>query len=226
MHESKPPRTGRAMSAIPVATESGRTAYEVPSPEDYARADFYALIARLFAAAPDADLLEQLAQADGFAQASAAGFGEAWNALRAAAGACDAVAVAQEYQDLFIGIGRPRVMLYGSFYLSGFMMEKPLAALRADLMQLGLERQSEVAETEDHFAAVCEVMRLLILEEDASPEVRDQRQQQFFQRHVKLWYEPAMTAVARDEGAKFYRCAAEFAQAFLDLEVQAFEIEG
>jgi TorA maturation chaperone TorD len=211
------------MNAIPVAMESGRTVYEAPAPEDRARADFYALIARLFAAAPDADLLAQLAQADEIATASATGFVESWNALRAAAGTYGEAA-AQEYQDLFIGIGRPRVVLYGSFYLSGFMMEKPLAALRTDLVQLGLERQSKVAETEDHFAAVCEVMRLLILEEDVAPDAREQRQEQFFLCHVKPWYEPAMAAVAQDEGAKFYRCAAGFARAFLDLEVQAFEI--
>lgn len=211
------------MSAIPVAMESARTVYEAPAPEDRARADFYALIARLFAAAPDADLLAQLARADEMPTASATGFAESWNALRDAAGTYGETA-ALEYQDLFIGIGRPRVALYGSFYLSGFMMEKPLAALRTDLVQLGLERQSAVAETEDHFAAVCEVMRFLILEVGIASHKREQREERFFLRHLKPWYGAAMAAVAQDEGAKFYRCAAGFARVFLDLEEQAFEI--
>ena len=103
--------------------------------EDLARADMYALIARLLYA-PDEQLLRAIATAEEII-AETAPLKEAWHALAAAAEACDPEAVKEEYEKLFIGVGRPEVMLYGSYYLAGFMMEKPLAVLRDDLAKMG-----------------------------------------------------------------------------------------
>src|SRR5713101_6166069 len=127
--------------------------------EDLARADMYALIARLLYA-PDEQLLRAIATADEIiAETANAPLAEAWHALAAAAEACDPVAMIDEYEKLFIGVGRPEVMLYGSYYLAGFMMEKPLALLRGDLAQMGLARNESVCEPEDHLSALCDVMR-------------------------------------------------------------------
>ena len=108
--------------------------------EELARADMYALIARLLYA-PDGQLLQAIATADEIvAETANAPLAEAWRALAAAAEACDTQTVKEEYEKLFIGVGRPEVMLFGSYYLAGFMMEKPLALLRGDVAQMGLAR--------------------------------------------------------------------------------------
>jgi TorA maturation chaperone TorD len=132
-------------------------------PEDTARADLYALLAHLFHAAPDADLLAVLANADDVsAEAPHSSVGEAWRKLQSAASAADPEALAQEFQDLFVGVGSGEVMAYSSWHLTGFLMEEPLARLRDDLAQLGFSRLQSAAEPEDHVAALAEVMRLLV----------------------------------------------------------------
>lgn len=196
------------------------------APEDLARAGFYALLARLFHAAPDAALLRQLTQAQEIeADDDASGLPQAWHALRQAAAQADAVALSQEFDEVFIGVGKPQVMLYGSYYLAGFMMEKPLAALRDDLARLGFARQGGVAEPEDHLAALADVMRLLISDTTLPAQERAERQVAFFERHLRPWYGRLFAALALAPGAGFYRDAGEFGRAFLDLESEAFQIE-
>ena len=138
--------------------------------EETGRADIYGLLAALFAAPPSTGLLESIATAP-TDDMSESVLEQAWRALVGAAqqvlATGGAEAVREEYEKLFIGIGKPEVMLYGSFYLSGFLMEKPLAALRTDLAQLGLERADNVVESEDHIASLCEVMRYLIASDEA-----------------------------------------------------------
>lgn len=196
------------------------------APEDLARAGFYALLARLFHAAPDAALLHQLASAgDIEAEDDASALPAAWNGLRAAAAEADPDALRQTFDEVFVGVGKPQVMLYGSYYLAGFMMEKPLALLRDDLARLGFARQAGVAEPEDHFAALADVMRLLITDTTLPAQERAQRQQAFFARHVEPWYPKLFAALAAAPGADFYRAAGEFGRTFLDLESEAFQIE-
>ncbi|MBL8511436.1 MAG: molecular chaperone TorD family protein, partial [Betaproteobacteria bacterium] len=93
--------------------------------EDQARADFYALLAHLFYRAPDARLLQAMAVLPGIADDASDELATHWRALAAAAALMPEEALVEEYQALFIGVGRPPVMLYGSFYVAGFMMEKP-----------------------------------------------------------------------------------------------------
>jgi TorA maturation chaperone TorD len=64
-----------------------------------------------------------------------------------------AEAVEEEYTRLFLTIGRPEVMLFGSFYIAGFLMEEPVVELRDDLAELGLGRRMGIMESEDHIAA-------------------------------------------------------------------------
>ena len=195
------------------------------SPEDQARADFYALVGRLFSAAPDRQLLHSLARSEALAGDGDGIFPQAWRRLCQAASVCEADVVAEEFDALFIGVGKPDVVLYGSYYMAGFMMEKPLARLRVHLIELGLARQAEVNEPEDHISALTEVMRHLILDDIASPDQRDKRQREFFSRHLAPWYASLFDVIAAAPKANFYRRASEFARAFLDLDRQAFEIE-
>ena len=120
-------------------------------------------------------------------------------------------------------MGKPEVYLFGSHYLSGFLNEKPLAALRTDLAALGLARDGAMSETEDHAAYLCEVMRYLIAGDDV--EVANlTRQREFFTRHVQPWFPMMCEAVMRHPKARFYRTLSSFAQAFISVETQGFDM--
>jgi len=192
--------------------------------EDLARAHMYALIARLLYS-PDGQLLRATAAADEIVADNAnAPLAEAWHALAAAAQACDEEAVEEEYEKLFIGVGRPEVMLYGSYYLAGFMMEKPLALLRDDLAQMGLARNESVCEPEDHLAALCDVMRYLITGDENCDAAGLEQQKQFFTRHIQTWYERFCDAVLEQEAANFYKHVARFTKVFFNIEAESFEM--
>lgn len=194
--------------------------------EDQARADWYALIARLFLSAPDQELLNSLAQADSLASLDAdSALDRAWEALITAASLLEADAVSEEFSALFIGVGTPQVNPYASVYLAGFMMEKPLASLRSDLAALGLARAGGATELEDHLAALCETMRLLIAGGPGwAPRSLDE-QRSFFMKHILPWYARCLDDIRNAEGANFYRKLADLAQAYLEIEYQAFEME-
>jgi TorA maturation chaperone TorD len=193
------------------------------SDEDRARADHYALIARLFFAPPDAALLAALVDAtSGFAAAEGE-LARAWQALADAARSTGEAAAREEYEGLFNGIGRPDVMLYGSYYLAGFLMEEPLADLRDDLAELGIGRRSGIAETEDHVAALAEVMRHLVL--GGSDEVGLARQRRFFVRHLQPWYARLADALEALPQAVFYARVGALARAFFDIESEALAMD-
>lgn len=205
------------------------------SAEDLARADLYGLLATLFFRAADADLLQRIAAApldptgdddtapaDAEAAASSA-LTQAWRRLVARAGKTTAAQADDEYTELFIGVGKPEVFLYGSYYQAGFMNEKPLVVLRDDLRRYGLERAEGVTETEDHLATLCEVMRYLIAGDDLTvTQIEEQRA--FFQRHLAPWVDTACDAVLQHPRATFYADVAGLAKAFFDVERLALEL--
>src|SRR5437867_7098831 len=133
-------------------------------PEEQARANFYALLARLFYAPPDAPLLKALAAEDLAAEDET--LAAAWRQLARAAGMADAEAVREEFDTAFVGTGKSPVTLYTSAYSIRYSNEAPLAELRGELAALGLARRAQAAEPEDHIAALCDTMRHLIAEEE------------------------------------------------------------
>lgn len=194
-------------------------------PQDRVRADYYRLLGHLFYAPPDAGLLRALAESGELdAETPDARLSEAWNALRRAAGATTAEVVRAEYDETFIGVGKPAVMLYASYYLSGFLNEKPLAELRGHLAGLGLARRGAAEEPEDHFSGLADVMRQLILDECRPAAERDAAQEQFFSRYIAPCYGRLCDAVEGVAGEAFYRSLASFARAFLDVEKTFFSI--
>ena len=198
--------------------------FEELAPEDSARADLYALLAHLFHAAPDADLLAVLANADDIsAEAPQSAVGEAWRHLQSAAAAMHREALAQEFQDLFVGVGSGEVMAYASWHLTGFLMEEPLARLRDDLARLGLSRLQSATEPEDHIAALAEVMRRLVRGGDGVPAAAFEIQKAFFTRHLRPWYARFTEQLAKAPSANFYRAAGELTRTFLDTEAALFE---
>lgn len=196
-----------------------------PVPEDAARGDLYAVLAALLGAPPSASLLTLIAGADDIAARSSAAtaLAGAWRDLQAASAAADEEAVREEYAALFFAVGEPQVMLYASWYRTGFLMEEPLARVRADLARLGLSRLQSVNEPEDHIAALCETMRLLVYEEQDADAARLAVQKQFYSRHIAPWHAKMTQRIEQAAAANFYRKVAVLMQAFFDAETAHFE---
>lgn len=191
--------------------------------EETARAEIYGLLAALYYAAPSAELLGKLTVAVTEAPAPGAVLESSWTELVAAARVHSLQQIEREYDDLFGGVGKPEVYLFGSHYLSGFLNEKPLAALRTDIAALGLARDDTMSETEDHVAYLCEVMRYLIAGDDVAV-ANLTRQREFFAQHLQPWLAEMCSAITRHPKAKFYNALAAFTQVFMSVESQGFDM--
>jgi len=191
--------------------------------EETARAELYGLLAQLYYAPPAPELLANLRVAATEAPAPGGFLEEPWRALVGVARELDDDAIAQEYNDLFGGVGKPEVYLYGSHYLSGFLNEKPLARLRTELTSLGLGRDDAMSDTEDHIAYLSEVMRYLIAGDDVAV-ANLARQQSFFADHMQPWVGQLCDAIQQHPKARFYAAVAELTRAFVSVEAQGFDM--
>lgn len=191
--------------------------------EETARAEVYGLLSQLLYAPPDPQLLAPLRVAATETPAAGGFLEEPWRELVAAARSLSDQAIHDEYNALFGGVGKPEVYLFGSYYLSGFLNEKPLAALRGDLARLGLGRDAAMPETEDHIAYVCEVMRYLIAGDDVAV-ANLTHQSRFFGDHVQPWALLLCDAIAAHPRAKFYAALSAFMRAFFGVESQGFDM--
>ena len=191
--------------------------------EETARAELYGLLSQLYYAAPSAELLSALRVAVTEAPAAGGFLQEPWQQLVGASRQEGDAAIAQEFDRLFGGVGKPEVYLYGSHYLSGFLNEKPLARLRADLDRLGLARDEAMPETEDHIAYLCEVMRYLIAGDDMAV-CNLTTQRDFFATHLQPWAGQLCDALSAHPGARFYAAVAHFTRAFISVETQGFDL--
>lgn len=191
--------------------------------EETARSELYGLLALLYYAPPTAALMAQLRVAATEAPAAGAFLEEPWRVLVGLAREMSLELVQSEYDSLFGGIGKPEIYLYGSHFLSGFLNEKPLARLRADLDQLGLARDQKMSETEDHLAYLCEVMRYLIAGDDLAV-ANLTRQREFFAAHLQPWVMRLCDELQQHPKARFYAALAELTRAFMGVETQAFDM--
>jgi TorA maturation chaperone TorD len=191
--------------------------------EELARAELYGLLAGLWLAPPDAAVLQQFATAVTQAPEAGAHLEAPWQALVGALRGTTAEAAAAEHEALFHGIGKPEVFAYGSYYLTGFLNEKPLAVLRDDLARLGLARDAARVETEDHIAYGFEVMRWLIAGDDAAV-CNLEQQRRFFRAHLQPWVGDFCATVLAHPRAASYAALAAFTQAFIAVEAQAFDM--
>jgi len=185
--------------------------------EDSVRANAYGLLGTLLAGPPRQEIFELLAGID---PPSDDGLGAAWGELGGAAARADVEAVDDEYHDLFIGVGRGELIPYGSWYLTGFVMDKPLAVLRSDLAALGFERRDEVKEPEDHAAALLETMALIV----GSPEHDFDVQRRFFDRHLATWMRTFFADLQTAGSARFYRAVGQFGDQFMAFETKYLSI--
>lgn len=191
--------------------------------EELARAELYGLLAQLWLAPPDADLLDRLRSAVTEPPGEPGLLQPAWQALVGALRATTLAEATAEFDALFQGVGRPEVFVYGSYHLAGALNEQPLARLRADLDTLGLARDTTRGETEDHIAFVFEVMRWLIAGDDVAVCNLGQ-QQRFFRAHVQPWAETLCDVVQAHPRARLYAELAGFTRAFVQVETQGFDL--
>ena len=185
---------------------------------DAARAEMYVLLGTLLAGPPDEATLEMLLEIDA-GEAGATPMTALWKSLQDAARATDSELLSDEYFNLFIGLGRGELVPYASFYIHGFLMEKVLASLREELAGLGIERQANVAEPEDHAAAVCEIMGMIISEHGLHL-----KQAAFFKDYIDLWLGHFFADLGKAEAADFYRAVAQLGQQFLAVEQRYFSL--
>jgi TorA maturation chaperone TorD len=184
---------------------------------DMARAQEYALLSALLVRAPDEMLLKRLSALRG----DASPLGVAHIALAEAAGQATVAHVEREFFDLFIGVGRGELLPYGSYYLTGFLNERPLARLREDLGQFGIERVEGNAEPEDQAAMLCEIMSGLI---DGRFGASAGADQQVFENHVAPRMGRFFTDLERAEAARFYRSVGTVGRLLIEIETEAFAL--
>ena len=184
---------------------------------DLARARIYALLGALLTRAPDADLLARIGELRG----DATPLGLAHIEVAEAARNARVERVEQEFFDLFIGVGRGELLPYGSFYLTGFLHERPLARLREDLARFGIDRAEGVAEPEDHAGILCEIMAGLASGELPAPAGSDRT---IFEKHMAPWIGRLFADIERAQAADFYRRVGSLGRVFIDIETEAFAL--
>ena len=193
--------------------------------EDRARGEFYALLGRLYGAAPDAPLLAALGASDLWADDGDNPLAGTWNRLVLASRAADAEAVEQEYTDLFVGVGKAECSLHGSYWTRDAGTEPPLVGLRTELARLGLARQGGSTLYEDHLGALCETMRILVAGTGARPPETIAAQRAFFERRIGPWVHECCAALRESPIANYYAQVAQFTDLFMALERDSFAIE-
>jgi len=187
--------------------------------EDVMRAHVYRLLAGFLARPPTEDDLKRVRLVEG----NKTDFGKAFEVFAHLCNQSGAEAVKAEYHDLFIGVGRGELLPYASYYLTGFLNEKPLAKLRNDMMELGVEKVSSNSDPEDHIAAILEIMAGLIVGDFATPaELEDQKE--FFQEHINSWAGHFFNDLASAKSSVVYASLADLGRQFLEIEETAFQM--
>lgn len=187
------------------------------SEEDKLRADLYGFLARLLISPPSKKILEEIRELKGDSTL----LGQAFDSLARQAEAISEKSAKREYEDLFIGMGRGELLPYGSYYLTGFLNEKPLAKLRNSLRELGIEREEGVTEPEDHIGTLMEVMEGLITGKfDKAADLVEQKE--FFNEHIKNWAGHFFNDLNNAENANLYKPLGTIGKMFLEIESTAF----
>jgi len=187
--------------------------------EDVLRAGLYDLLAALLARPPARDLIDRVAGLTG----DEGEMGRAMGALARLAKATTEPEAEREFNALFIGLARGELLPYASYYMTGFLNEKPLAVLRADMRRLGIERAANVYEPEDNIASLCEMMAGLILGRFGEPAGLG-TQKDFFSAHIGPWAEHFFADLEGAKASVFYAPVGAVGRAFMEIEREAFRM--
>lgn len=191
------------------------------SEEDRLRADLYNYLGVMLAGPPDQMLLDQTAGLQG----DDSDLGRAINTLARVAKRCKPAAVEREYNALFIGLGRGELLPFASYYLTGFLNEKPLAVLRNDMLARGLARSETVFEPEDNIASLMEMMGALIVGRFGDPRPLED-QKMFFNRHIGPWAGHFFADLEAAKNSVLYAAVASVGRAFMEIEAEGFRMGG
>ncbi len=192
------------------------------SEEEALRADLYDFLSALLARPPEKSLLDRMAA---LSSDDATELGSAMHTLSRVAAQTNESAARSEYNRLFIGLGRGELVPYASYYMTGFLHEKPLAVLRDDMRRLGIRRQDTVREPEDGIASLCEMMGGLIRGRFDAP-LDLGRQREFFARHLSPWAAHFFTDLERAKGSLLYAPVGAIGRVFMQIEKDAFRLAG
>lgn len=187
--------------------------------EDRLRADLYNYLGLILSGPPDEMLLAQTASLSGDDTA----LGQAITTLAKMAKVTKPQSAAREYNALFIGLGRGELLPYASYYMTGFLNEKPLAALRQDMTRHGLARADNVFEPEDNIASLMEMMGALIVGRFGRPAPLA-TQKEFFNKHIASWAGHFFSDLEGAKGSVFYTPVGAIGRAFMDIEAEAFRL--
>lgn len=188
----------------------------LPSPEEDARATLYRLLGVLLAAPPNEQTLNMLSRLKVPEDTNDGDLAAAWRQLKQSSQTADRETLEEEYTNLFIGLGKGELSPYMSWYLTGYLMEQPLAKLRSELAKLGFSRQEHVKEPEDHVAAICEVMGMQLCENSLS----FNESKRFFDDFVLPWMADFFRDLEHAENARFYQSVGHLGQVFIRVEAQ------
>ena len=190
------------------------------APEDQVRASLYALLGTLLLQIPDQTTLDHLSALEG----ESGDVGSAINTLSQIAKSMTPASVEREYNVLFIGVGRGEVLPYASYYLTGFLHEKPLADLRGKMRELGIQRKQGISEPEDHIGALCEMMAGMITGAFGQP-MPLQAQKEFFNAHIAPWAAHCFSDLEKAESAVLYAPVGSLGRLLMGIEQESFRIE-
>lgn len=190
------------------------------APEDQVRASLYALLGTVLLQIPDQTTLDHLSALEG----ETGDVGSAINTLSQIAKSMTPASVEREYNVLFIGVGRGEVLPYASYYLTGFLHEKPLADLRGKMRELGIQRKQGISEPEDHLGALCEMMAGMITGAFGQP-MPLQIQKEFFNAHIAPWAAHCFSDLEKAESAVLYAPVGSLGRLLMGIEQESFRIE-
>ena len=190
------------------------------SEEDVLRAQLYEFLATLLRVEPSDDVLALVSGLSG----DDSPIGQASATLAHLARQMDAVNIRSEYVDLFIGVGRGELLPYCSYYLTGFLNEKPLANLRQDMAAIGIVRADGVKDPEDHIASLCDMMAGLIRGHFGRPFTLAE-QASFFKKHIAPWAGLFFSDLESAKNAVFFAPVGSIGKAFMDIESKSFDME-
>ena len=205
--------TQHAYSPATEATKRG-----IVEIEDQHRSSFYVLLSSLLSGPPTKDLLNKVYTLSGGENK----IGEAVKTLTTLSKKLDIKTIEREYNNLFIGVGRGELLPYASFYMTGFLNEKPLANLRDDMKRIGISRSPSTSDPEDHIASLCEMMSGIITNQFYTT-LSLRQQSDFFATHLGPWAKHFFDDLIAAEYSVFYAPVGALGKAFIEIETESFK---
>ena len=187
--------------------------------EDRMRADLYDFLGLLLARPPSQTVLTQTATLSGDDTA----LGQSISGLARVADVTKPAAAEREFNALFIGLGRGELLPYASYYLTGFLNEKPLAQLRTDMASRGITRAPNVYEPEDNIASLMEMMGGMIAGRFGEP-AGLATQQEFWNRHIGPWAAHFFADLEAAKNSVFYASVGAIGRNYMEIEKEGFRM--